>query len=130
MANYKQLCAELTDALHRYQCWYIEDNGASLSSLEKLLHRAETALAEPEAKKPLSLVHNCHMKGMPPNPHQDWQAYFTHCAVTGTISGLRLEAIQPTPSVNDIILNSASSQPVPVNEWLPGPEDCDAEGRC
>lgn len=48
MTDYKQLCAELTEALHRYQCWYIEDNGASLSHLEELLRRADAALAESE----------------------------------------------------------------------------------
>jgi len=48
MTDYKKLCVELTEALHRYQCWYIEDNGASLSHLEELLCRADAALAESE----------------------------------------------------------------------------------
>jgi hypothetical protein len=52
MTDYKQLCEELADNLHRYQCWYIEDNGYSLHELEALLRRADAALAEPEPKGP------------------------------------------------------------------------------
>lgn len=74
-----------------------------------LLEQRYFAPKEPttEDKKPLSLVCNCHFKGMPPNPHQSWQDYFTHCAATGIISNLRIEAIQPTPSVNDTLLDAA-----------------------
>ena len=52
MTDYKQLCEELADNLHRYQCWYIEDNGYSLHELEALLRRADAALAEAEPKGP------------------------------------------------------------------------------
>lgn len=135
MTDFRALCAELLDELKYQTDWSIA---------EELKERACTALAEPKpegpttgGKKPLSLVCNCYMKGMPPNPHQDWQAYFDHCAATGTISGLKLEAIQPTPSVNDSIPYSIPQQsepeelqPVPVSERLPMDEDCDKEGRC
>ena len=52
MTDYKQLCEELADNLHRYQCWYIEDNGYSLHELEALLRRADAALAEAEPTGP------------------------------------------------------------------------------
>ncbi len=104
MTDFRELCVELTDALDKLNCSFNVPNQSGL------VERASDALAEPEpkglatgGKKPLSLVCDCYMKGMPPNPHQDWHAYFDHCAATGTISGLRLEAIQPTPSVNDSI---------------------------
>ena len=80
------------------------------------LWRDEPALAaEPQGegpgdadKKPLSLVTDCYIQGMPPNPHQDWQSYFTHCQATGVISGLRLQAVRPTPSVNDSLAARAA----------------------
>ena len=46
MTDFRALCEELADNLHRYQCWYIEDNGYGLHDLEALLRRTHTALAE------------------------------------------------------------------------------------
>jgi hypothetical protein len=46
MTDFRALCEELVDNLHRYQCWYIEDNGYGLPDLGALLRRARAALAE------------------------------------------------------------------------------------
>jgi len=46
MTDFRALCEELVDNLHRYQCWYIEDNGYGLPDLAALLRRARAALAE------------------------------------------------------------------------------------
>ena len=45
-ADFRALCAELTEVLRRQHDWYIEDNGATLPQLDELIVRAETALAE------------------------------------------------------------------------------------
>jgi hypothetical protein len=47
MTDFRALCKELVDNLHRCQCWYIEDNGYALPDLAALLRRARAALAEP-----------------------------------------------------------------------------------
>jgi hypothetical protein len=46
MTDFRALCEELADNLHRCQCWYIEDNGYGLPDLAALLRRARAALAE------------------------------------------------------------------------------------
>ena len=46
MTDFRALCEELVDNLHRCQCWYIEDNGYGLPDLAALLRRARAALAE------------------------------------------------------------------------------------
>jgi hypothetical protein len=46
MTDFRALCEELVDNLHRCQCWYIEDNGYGLPDLAALLRRAHAALAE------------------------------------------------------------------------------------
>jgi hypothetical protein len=45
MTDYRALCEELVDNLHRCQCWYIEDNGYGLPDLAALLRRARAVLA-------------------------------------------------------------------------------------
>lgn len=46
MADFRALCVELTEVLRRQHDWYIEDNGATLPQLDKLVARAQAALAE------------------------------------------------------------------------------------
>lgn len=55
MTDFRALCEELVDNLHRYQCWYIEDNGYGLHDMEALLRRARAALAEQPVSQPYEL---------------------------------------------------------------------------
>jgi hypothetical protein len=50
--DFRALCAELAENLERYQCWYIEDNGYGIDTLEALLRRADAALSQPEPRGP------------------------------------------------------------------------------
>lgn len=52
MTDFRALCSELVENLERYQCWYIEDNGYGIDTLEALLRRANAALAQPELQAP------------------------------------------------------------------------------
>jgi hypothetical protein len=73
MTDFRALCEELVDNLHRYQCWYIEDNGYGLPDLAALLRRARAALAEqpvgPTRKEAVDLysevmaAHDCQTLG-------------------------------------------------------------------
>ena len=50
---------------------------------------------------PLSLVTNCHTSGPAPKPFTNWTDYFNHVQQSGVISGLKIEAILPTPEATD-----------------------------
>ncbi len=112
--DWRALCAELAGNLERYQSWYIEDNGYGIDDLEALLRRADAALAQPEPQGPT--------KG------DISELYRKH----GGFNYDGMDEIDFENAVNEAIARwgRPAVKPVPVAERLPGPEDCDAEGRC
>lgn len=111
--DYRALCAELADALdHNRQC-LMDDR----SLTHPLADRARAALAQPEPEV------------VGPTRDELWELW------------LRLDRELPDrPAAVAEFWEHAQidacarwghhPKPVPVNERLPGPEDCDAEGRC
>ena len=107
MTDFRALCAELIDALDKSQRPYGDKPESSL------VWKARAALAQPEPQGPsdeelrdLWSWAACQDQG--PWPTQQ------HCFARAVLTRYGRPAIEP----------------VPVAERLPGPEDCDAEGRC
>ena len=106
--DYKRLCNELLSYL--YQC-----NWPDAKRFYALVERARAALAEPEPEGPtlrqlMMLADDMEM-------------------------ALVSEAAEYARAVlarwgNHPRFPDSSTQPIPVSERLPGPEDCDAEGKC
>ena len=125
--DFRALCAELLEA------YEIELDELRFDN--RLAKRARAALTEPEPEGPTDEE---IMKLMPQQMRDDL------AAAARALAGFDPDNIKAA-SVFRIILNRHSvdharavlarwgrpaPQPVPVSERLPGPGDCDAEGRC
>ena len=120
--DYRALCAELlAQALELIETSPRDD--ATIIRHQELFDRARDALAQPEPEGPtdeellriygLAKRDHCYE-----GPIDDWPNRAERAA---TVHGLRaVLARWGRPAI----------EPVPVSERLPGPEDCDAEGRC
>jgi hypothetical protein len=113
MADYKKLCAELVEKLDELNCHYNVPNQSAI------IERAHAALAEPEPEGPtkdelweLWLRLNNELPDRPAAVAEFWEHARVHTRALARWS------------------NSPAPQPIPVSERLPGPKDCDAEGRC
>jgi hypothetical protein len=111
--TFRALCAELVEALHAHTSLY-EGHECDLVT------RARAALAQPEPQGPSDQeLLRCMIKatesvqGGQSTGIIDWEAEAL-AAARAAIAHFGRPAIEP----------------VPVSERLPGPEDCDAEGRC
>ena len=111
MTDFKQLCAELVDDLE------MADWPWKLKELFRAdIQRARAALAEPEQEGPTTRQLMMLADDMEMASVGDAAEYARAVlARWGNHLG--------TP-------DSSTPQPVPVSERLPGPGDCDAEGRC
>jgi hypothetical protein len=111
--TFRALCAELMDAI---------DSGIPVERIKQspLAVRIDAALAQPEPEGvtarelqwPPSVAQGCHEAAAEAEPGSPMQ--------------------QLLVAAGDLLENYArpAIEPVPVAERLPGPEDCDAEGRC
>jgi hypothetical protein len=121
--DYKALCAELANHLQGrkdLECgWPGEDPE------QDLLDRARAELAQPEPAAPTDeeieewadAASEAPLEEMDPEIY-GWRRCFTKEQFGASIR--EALACWGTPAI----------QPVPVSERLPGPEDCDSEGRC
>ena len=108
--DWKALCAELADELTQFNAWYIEDNGYGMPDLEALLRRCDAALAE----RPVRPTD----EDLWATGDDDFRANYYPTDAIRYARAILARWGNPAP------------QPVPVNERLPGPKDCDSEGRC
>ena len=110
MTNYKQLCAELIDAL---------DSGIPSVRIRNspLASRARAALAEPTDEQ-LLRTYALALTSVVDDAPKPWPDDLVNRA---QIAGLRAVLAR---------WGSHVLQPIPVSEPLPKPEDCDAEGTC
>jgi hypothetical protein len=131
--DYRALCAELADALNGHTSLYEGHES-------ELVARARTALAQPEPSWPPMPVPG-DAEGLAevfwgryaqPEPEagelvEDLRECADSCTLAekhGWARVMRRAAELLTRYARPTI------EPVPVSERLPGPEDCDAEGRC
>jgi hypothetical protein len=116
MTDFRALCAELAQELAEEYGVQREFNAGDPllgSGAIELLSRARTALAQPEPQGPTD-----------EELHRLWlDLYAFH---DGPTSGEVAEIARAVLAR----WGRPVIEPVPVTERLPGPEDCDAEGRC
>jgi hypothetical protein len=123
--DFRALCAELAEELVNEYGYCTEwEKGLPLceSNVSELLTRARAALAQPEPVAPtdeaLANFSGWFCRNYPgPDTiiHKpEWHAPKVFRAAADAIARYGTPAIQP----------------VPVSERLPGPEDCDEQGRC
>jgi hypothetical protein len=119
MTDYKALCARMADELDHYRQLLMDDRRET----HALATEARAALAQPE----------------PEGPSDEELTQFLFENFRGPIEFLcdaEEEAhlmIRSHVKFARAVLarwGRPAPQPVPVSERLPGPEDCDAEGRC
>jgi hypothetical protein len=116
--TFRALCANLTAALNDWQCETGDDRYAAL------INRARAALAQPEPQGPTD-EELCKFF----RANDD---LMRHCEA-GTDWDEPLMTEHEFPAVARAVLTRYARpaiEPVAVSERLPGPEDCDAEGRC
>ncbi len=102
MTDFRALCAELADWIH-------EETRTSSGISDPLVARARAALAQPEPQGPTD-----EELDELAEEYLDWNADGIRGYARAVLARWGRPAIEP----------------VPVSERLPGPEDCDAEGRC
>jgi hypothetical protein len=107
MTDFRALCSELFEI--------VEDEYSGTSCLMELRSRAQAALAQPEPQ-----VHG-------PTDEQLAFLYYVHCGGSDAMGQVGFEDAARTVLAR---WGRPAIEPVPVSERLPGPGDCDAEGRC
>jgi hypothetical protein len=155
MTDYKALCAEVF-AYHEGQDKYdfshlnpYDRENAAFDAWQEIKAELKHALAQPEPEGPsdeeLDLVVIAIQALIPPQP----DATTHHLSAVDRGREILRQRLarwgRPTPPVVMPVLSKDTqvieppettllvpyfSRPVPVRERLPGPEDCDAEGRC
>jgi hypothetical protein len=131
MTDFRALCARMADELDHYRQLLMDDRREA----HALATEARAALAQPEPQGPTDEELLCLM----PETMRDEFSYAAKVCSDATGG-------QVKPGIFRVCLNHTALEyaravlarwgrrpaiePVPVSEWLPGPEDCDAEGRC
>ena len=122
--DYRALCAELADHLqHRVskenqEVPYLIRMGGYYSQSQQLIDRARAALAQPEPVAPTDEELDGVM----------FQAVWECMDNADDLTNDEMDRLKARAVLARY--GTAAIKPVPVSERLPGPEDCDAEGRC
>jgi hypothetical protein len=128
--DWRALCADLLEAL--------EIELDELHFTNRLCKRARAALAQPE---PSNRLRYCDVHGQQPEPQGPTNERLTWLWNHLQVSRRQLMALRGENCLDDTDYQQFARsvlkqwgrpaiEPVPVSERLPGPEDCDAEGRC
>jgi hypothetical protein len=122
MTDFRALCAELLQA--------IDDDVIDTNDgprFQAVVERVKAALAQPEPQGPSDEV----------SALQDAcdaydYAYRESAGMAHTGFGPARGTVHHQAGLRAVLARwgRPAIEPVPVAEWLPGPEDCDAEGRC
>jgi hypothetical protein len=126
LTDFRALCARMADELDHYRQLLMDDRRAT----HALAAEARAALAQPEPQGPTDeeptdqeieewadAAAEVPLEEMDPEVH-GWRRCFKSDEFSETIRAALRRWGRP------------AIEPVPVSERLPGPEDCDAEGRC
>ena len=105
--DYRELCAELVEAY----AWCIEEYMTAPAEEDTLIKRARALLAQPVAEGPTD-------EELWALGSDDFRANYYPTDAIAFARAVLARWGRPTP------------QPVAVSERLPGPEDCDEQGRC
>jgi hypothetical protein len=131
MTDFRALCAELLEALENaIRVIYREDGTKHISTADPVIAKADAALAQPEPQgltneeieEAAKLIHASMRFAVPDNHYtSDWVEHG---------NSLMQDEARRTARAVLARWGRFAIEPVPVSERLPGPEDCDAEGRC
>jgi hypothetical protein len=119
MTDYRALCARMADELDHYHQLLMDDRRET----HALAAEARAALAQPEPQGPTDEeIDDWHgrcadLTRLGEADHY-WAFDLAHDEVAGVVRAALARWGRP------------AIEPVPVAERLPGPEDCDEEGRC
>ena len=119
MTDFRALCAELVDEL---EDWIAYGDEADCADAHAVVDRARAALAQPEPQGPSDEELDEETATLIP--------WLLEEAVQAANSEAPYAAGQLTLAAQLLGERRPAIEPVPVAERLPGPEDCDAEGRC
>jgi hypothetical protein len=133
MTDLHALITELANELdHNRQC-LLDDRRVT----HPLADKAHAALAEPEPEGPTDEE---LLELMPQQMHEDLAAAARAMAEQAGTDSTRVKGVMRIILNRHIVDlahaalarwgNRSAPQPIPVSERLPGPGDCDAEGRC
>ncbi len=114
MTDLRTLCARMADELDHYRQLLMDDRRAT----HALATEARAALAQPEPQ------------GLPPRVGLILRLAEIIREVDNNHDKSATALAEAILSHPDCSYDSPAIEPVPVSERLPGPEDCDAEGRC
>lgn len=120
--DWRALCARMADELDHYRQLLMDDRRET----HALAAEARAALAQPEPQGPGPTDEELDFWIMA-QPHQQWTP-----TATDPIRCHELDQHEMQAFVRAVLARWGRPviKPVPVSERLPGPEDCDAEGRC
>ena len=118
--DWKALCAELVTAWDSYS---YADAGDATDRMTQYVTEAQAALAQPEPE------------GVSDEEIEGWHTRCADLTRLGKSDHYWAFDVQRDDVVGIVRAALArwgrpAIEPVPVSERLPGPEDCDAEGRC
>jgi hypothetical protein len=120
--DFRALCAELTMTLEYTWDEYTWD-GRRPKVIQELIERARAALAQPELQAPtdeeLLGIEDLETAW---NAQADAFNSWDELGIDEIVWWAQRQALARS--------GRPAIEPVPVSEGLPGPEDCDAEGRC
>jgi hypothetical protein len=108
MTDFRALCEELVEEL---EVWIGYGDEADCADAHAVVDRARAALAE---------------QPVVPTDEELLQIFDTVClSEGGTVDEIHLRGLRAV-----LARWGQPATPIPVAERLPGPEDCDADGRC
>jgi hypothetical protein len=110
--DWKALCSELLNALENaIRVIYREDGTKHISTADAVIAKAGAALSQPEPMAPTD---------------EEWDALWDEEAEYFALYGEARRFARAAYSLG----RQHAPAAIPVSERLPGPDDCDAEGRC
>jgi hypothetical protein len=127
MTDFRALCEELVEEL---EVWIGYGDEADCADAHAMVDRARAALAQPEPLAPAIT---------PVGPTDEELVKHYDRAVTSAIAirvAVRKLTMDDRDAATVVGLRAVLARwgqpatPIPVAERLPGPEDCDADGRC
>jgi hypothetical protein len=121
--DWKALCSELLNALkNAIRVIYREDGTKHISTADAVIAKADAALAQPERVAPTDLRDETLLN--------EADACFLYGDGKYTASLEEVVAFARRMLLVGQRFAHPTLTPIPVSERLPGPDDCDAEGRC
>ena len=137
--DYRAMCAELLDELELWSSWHdatdLKDRAAAALHFDQPGPQPPAAIVEMVNK--LHQINNPAIQSVAPADEEigEWHDQCADLTRLGEVDhywAFDLQSDEVAGVVRAVLafLQRQHPQPVPVSERLPGPEDCDGDGRC